>query len=214
VAPPPKSDSVDPLEYKVHDVLKLITDHAPANKNSPYAPYLPGFTSLRLLLIKPDRTAHENDLMTTMLDSYSSYLPTGRPPAELAWMIARDFMLLTQSPSQPSNAMGSSQAQVQPANNGTGGMIQHHGHQQQMPRHQQGVQQQLSGLSQHLMHSVVGMSAQHHMPPQQLNGSLQAQHPGGIQQQAGDQRHSAFHPLVQHHSSSQLAHHSGGHLGL
>lgn len=69
----------------------------PTHRDSPYSPYLPGFTSLRLLLLKQARTKEETDLISTIVESFSSYNASGRSNSETAWMIARDYMLLSQS---------------------------------------------------------------------------------------------------------------------
>ena len=94
---PPKLDA-KAADKRIPDVLKVLADSIPTHQDSPFAPYLPGFTALRLLLLKRNRTPEENDLANTMLDSYSSYLTSGRNSSETGWMVARDFMLLTQTP--------------------------------------------------------------------------------------------------------------------
>ena len=227
--PPPKGDNSKPVDRRIHEVLKLITDHAPANKNSPYSPYLPGFTSLRLLLIKGDRTQHENELMTTMLDSYSSYLPSGRQPVELAWMIARDFMLLTQTShsqrqvqapaiqQQPQVPQQPLQQAAAPA-----GLMNHHVHQQQiLPQGTTHQQNQASILPQPVAQQIAG-GVPVHAPAgavvqQQVHSHLQAavQPPqAAIHPPVPAGGHSAFHPLLQQHSSPQLPQQPGGPIGL
>lgn len=68
----------------------------PTHRNSPHSPYLPGFEALRQLLVKRDKSDEEEDILNTTLDSYSSYLSSGRRKPDIAWMIARDFMLLSE----------------------------------------------------------------------------------------------------------------------
>lgn len=97
---PPKPDDAKATDKRVQDVLKLLAEHTPTHRNSPYSPYLPGFTSLRLVLLKRNRTKEDDDVLSTMLESYSSYLASGKEPSEIAWMMARDYMLLTQPTSQ------------------------------------------------------------------------------------------------------------------
>jgi hypothetical protein len=103
-AAPPKPDDSKANDKRTQDLLKLLAEHIPTHRNSPYSPYLPGFTSLRLLLLKRNRMPEDDDMLTTMLESYSSYQSSGREPSEIAWMMARDYMLLT----QPANQAGSS----------------------------------------------------------------------------------------------------------
>ncbi|KAL3903060.1 MAG: hypothetical protein SGILL_010592, partial [Bacillariaceae sp.] len=104
---PPKPDDAKASDKRIQELLKLLAEHIPTHRNSPYSPYLPGFTSLRLMLLKRNRTTEDDDLLSTMLESYSSYLSSGREPSEIAWMMARDYMLLT----QPANQAGSSMPQ-------------------------------------------------------------------------------------------------------
>jgi hypothetical protein len=112
---PPKPDDAKAADKRVQDVLKLLAEHTPTHRNSPYSPYLPGFTSLRLLLLKRNRTNDDDDMISTMLESYSSYLSSGKETGEIAWMMARDYMLLTQPPNQLSTLAPSlQQFQQQP----------------------------------------------------------------------------------------------------
>jgi len=52
--------------------------------------------SLRLLLLRSNKSAEEEEVVKTMLDSYSSYSNGGRAKADIATMLARDFMFLRQ----------------------------------------------------------------------------------------------------------------------
>jgi len=101
---PPKLDE-KATDRRIPDMLKMLAENIPTHLNSPFAPYLPGFTALRLLLLKRNRINEDNDLANTILDSYSSYLASGRNSSETAWMVARDFMLLTQTSTQHSTLM-------------------------------------------------------------------------------------------------------------
>ena len=115
--PPAKSDDSKPVDKRISEVLKLLADHTPTHRNSPYSPYLPGFTSLRLLLLKRAKTKDDEDTIGTMLESYSSYLSSGKSNSETAWMIARDFMLLTQPASRQGQVvMPQTQSSIQQQN--------------------------------------------------------------------------------------------------
>lgn len=105
---PPKPDDAKATDKRVQDVLKLLAEHTPTHRNSPYSPYLPGFTSLRLLMLKRNRSNDDDDLLSTMLASYSSYLASGRERGEIAWMMARDYMVFTQPSNQLSSALAPS----------------------------------------------------------------------------------------------------------
>jgi hypothetical protein len=92
------------------EVLALIGEHMPSNSSSPLASYLPGFTSLRLMLMKTNRTPRETELLGTILGSYSSYVSSGKQPSEIAWLLARDCMHLSQRiVSQPPQAVAQQQ---------------------------------------------------------------------------------------------------------
>ena len=84
------------MDTRANDLLLLMRTYTPADKTSPLAVYLPGFTSLRLLLEKITKTPREEELAQTLVESYSSYCQSGRTPSDVAWMVARDYMLLSQ----------------------------------------------------------------------------------------------------------------------
>ena len=94
---------------RAHEVLSLVGEYMPLNSCSPLAAYLPGFTALRLMLMKTNRTPRESEVLGTILGSYSSYVASGRPGSEIAWLLARDCMHLTQQ----SHAAHSARVHVQ-----------------------------------------------------------------------------------------------------
>jgi hypothetical protein len=173
-----------PADRRISELLKLMTEFVPTHKNSPYAPYLPGFTSLPLLLVKQSRTQQEFVLLTTILDSYSSYLTSGRSNSETAWMIARDYMLETNSFSQPQ--------QLQPPQQPGQLLLLQPPHQQQqmetlgMPHHQE--QNQHPGISQLQQHGSMGQLHQQSQP--QHNGVLSQQQNNGVVSQQQNKMHS------------------------
>ena len=68
----------------------------PADKKSPFASFLPGFTSLRLLLIQQSRTPREDELLKSILVSYATYRRGGnRSETDMAVSTARDFMMMS-----------------------------------------------------------------------------------------------------------------------
>jgi len=82
---------------RIDDVVSLLGKLMPSNPNSPLAPYLSGFMSLRLLLLRPSRSHNEEEHAQTMLDSYTSYSQGGRSKADISLMLARDYMFLAQN---------------------------------------------------------------------------------------------------------------------
>jgi len=71
VGPQAKDDRID-------QVIAVLGKYMPSDPLSPLAPYVSGFMSLRLLLLRTSRTAEEEELVTTMLDSFTSYTAGGR----------------------------------------------------------------------------------------------------------------------------------------
>lgn len=78
-----------------NELLSLICTHMPQDKTDTLAPYLPGFTSLQLLLMKRSRSARENEILQTAQASYVNYKISGQSDSNIAWMTARDCMLLS-----------------------------------------------------------------------------------------------------------------------
>jgi hypothetical protein len=87
-------------DYRIDEVVSLLGDLMPSDPMSSFAPYLSGFMSLRLLLLRQSRSPEEDDLARTMLDSYSSYSQGGRSREDIGVMLARDFMFLNQQKTQ------------------------------------------------------------------------------------------------------------------
>jgi hypothetical protein len=88
------SDAEDMDGEGLTSLLRIIETHTPCDKSSPRASFLPGFTALRLLLLKKKRSQRENDLLKTVLACYDSYKTMGRSEADTACMTARDYMAL------------------------------------------------------------------------------------------------------------------------
>ena len=93
-----ESETLATKDPRIDAVVTLLGEHMPSDPSSPLAAYLPGFMSLRLLILRPSRSEHEEELVRTMLDSYESYTSAGRSPSDIAVLLARDCMFLTQQP--------------------------------------------------------------------------------------------------------------------
>jgi len=87
-------------DHRIDEVVSLLGEFMPSDPNSPLAPYINGFMSLRLLLLRPSRSPEEEERVRTMLDSYSSYSQGGRARADIGVMLARDYMFLCQLKNQ------------------------------------------------------------------------------------------------------------------
>lgn len=113
-------ESVDSCkDARINEVVSLLGQHMPSEPASPLSSYLPGFMSLRLLLLRPSRTIEEEELVRTMLGSYSSYSTGGRSKSDIAVMLARDYMFLAQQQNQPQQqpflCLGQSMMSLAPA---------------------------------------------------------------------------------------------------
>ena len=82
---PPSTSGSLPAELKeqakdsrIDEIVCLLGEIMPSDPTSSLATYVPGFMSLRLLLLRPSRTAEEEELVKTILDSFSSYTSGGR----------------------------------------------------------------------------------------------------------------------------------------
>jgi len=84
----------------IADVISIFGEHMPSDPSSPSFAYLQGFMSLRLLLLRTSRTEQEQDIVNTILSSYSSYKAGGRTRSDMALMLARDFVFLTEQSQQ------------------------------------------------------------------------------------------------------------------
>jgi hypothetical protein len=84
---------------RVDLIVAMLGEFMPTDPDSPSATYLNGFMSLRLLLLRPTRSLEEEELIRTILDSFSSYSAGGRARADIAMMLARDYIFLSQQQS-------------------------------------------------------------------------------------------------------------------
>merc|ERR1711988_1872710 len=69
----------------------------PEEKTSPMRAYLQGFVALRLLLQKPTKNSHDEELLSSILTLFSAHTQAGRSEGDVAWMTCRDFMVLTRN---------------------------------------------------------------------------------------------------------------------
>lgn len=104
-------------DSRVSEIVTLLGEHMPSDPSSPHSSYLPGFMSLRLLLLRSSRTQEENEVIQTLLSSYTSYSSSGRSEADIALMLARDFLFLKQHAAQAAAASG--QARQHDTSNGS-----------------------------------------------------------------------------------------------
>jgi hypothetical protein len=143
--------------------------------------YLPGFTMLRMLLTKQNKTAQETEMLSTILESYSSYSSSGRNNSETACLIARDSMMLYQS----SGASQQQQIQIQSqmASHGQQGLTSRGLQQVGVQHNQQSqmMQQQVNRLQQMSGHSQASQPGMLHQPT--IGGTQQNLHRSMLQKQ-------------------------------
>lgn len=101
-------------DARIDEVVALLGEHMPSDPSSPVARYLPGFMSLRLMLLRPSRSDDDEELVRTMMGSYASYTSAGRTKNDIALMMARDYMFLTQSSQQQQQSSPVLRAQAPP----------------------------------------------------------------------------------------------------
>eukprot|EP00585_Thalassiosira_rotula_P011499 CAMPEP_0196139954 /NCGR_PEP_ID=MMETSP0910-20130528/7044_1 /TAXON_ID=49265 /ORGANISM="Thalassiosira rotula, Strain GSO102" /LENGTH=580 /DNA_ID=CAMNT_0041400749 /DNA_START=52 /DNA_END=1794 /DNA_ORIENTATION=- len=157
-APPPS----DP-PMLTSEVISIFGEHMPSDPSNPAFAYLQGFMSLRLLLLRSSRSDHEQDVVNTILSSYSSYKAGGRTRPDIALMLARDFMFLNQQ-QQQHHQQPSMQSQMQQQHPQA---PQHSQAQQQPPMHTMQPQQQQvnNGQQQFVQHSYAPAPSQMQQPP-------------------------------------------------
>jgi hypothetical protein len=161
IGAPPKTAGVeqDGSEncQQSNELLSLMCTHMPKDKTDTLAPYLPGFTSLHLLLMKRSRSVRENEMLKTALASFVNYKISGQSDSNIAWMTARDCMLLSIQDAEhfstaptnfaPKNNVSTAAASFQQQ------QLQLQQQQLQQPLQQQQLQQPLAQLLHHVSSS-------------------------------------------------------------
>lgn len=114
--PPIATRSIElPVELKdsrIAEIVSLLAEYMPSDPHTAAANYLSGFMSLRLLLLREIRSPEEEQLVRTILESYTSYLASDRERADIAIMLARDYIFLSQQ--QQNSFFGFSQGILAP----------------------------------------------------------------------------------------------------
>lgn len=100
---------------RIDEVIGLLGEHMPSDPNAPAANYLSGFMSLRLLLLRQTWSQEDEELVRTILDSFSSYASGGRDRGDIAMMLARDYIFLGQQQQSQNAFLGLGQNVMAPA---------------------------------------------------------------------------------------------------
>jgi len=193
-------------DRRVSELLKLLEQYTPGQGDSPYSMYLPGFSMLRLLLTKQAKTTQESELISTVLESYSSYKASGRRNQEIACLTARDFMVLYQSSGSVDQQQQQQQPQQQMKSNGQQGLnvqsMQHFSAQSMQSQIQQHQQQQHANDLQQQLNYLTPVSSTNLGLNQSTLGGAQQSFMQGLQQKQGGTAQMNLNRLV-HQRSNQ-----------
>lgn len=89
-------DDSDERQVLTRELLSLLHHHTPLDKSSPLAEFLPGFSSLRLLLSSDfSESRREQALLEAALGFFRKYRTMGIAEKDAVWMTARDFMTVS-----------------------------------------------------------------------------------------------------------------------
>ncbi|KAL3826256.1 hypothetical protein ACHAXA_006284, partial [Cyclostephanos tholiformis] len=171
-----------------NEVISIFGEHMPSDPTNPAFQYLQGFMSLRLLLLRSTRNEQEQDLVNTILSSYSSYKAGMRSRPDIALMLARDFMFLNPQAQAQSKLVQHQQ-------------FAHHSYNAPAPTHQMHTQQ-----TQNYTYSPATSNNMYSMPPppsspnRSSNGSIV-----NIEHKSNPNNVYSTHvqDLQQHHTSIQ-----------
>ncbi len=154
------------------EVISIFGEHMPSHPTQPSFAFLQGFMSLRLLLLRSSRTEQEEDVVNTMLTSYSSYKAGGRTRQDIALMLARDFMFMNLQ-AQPQMQMGQSHdPQMQFLPHFSASTVSTSQMQQHMQNHQQNQNNFIYSPSNLSMGHPPINNMNNNMPPPHLSSSL------------------------------------------
>ena len=156
-------------EAQIRNLISLLGENMPSDATHPLGQQLNDLMSLRLVLLRPNRTPEEQQLVDTILVLFESYIAAGRSRQEIAVLVCRDFMFHNE---QNARASLIQQHQTTLAGHQLQGLHQH----PSLGLMQSSIFQTLGGLSQSLpsAHSLVGaqqfpqLALQQHQQMQQL----------------------------------------------
>lgn len=83
-------------EAQIKNLISLLGENMPSDSTSPLGKQLHDLMSLRLVLLRRNRTPEEQALVDTILILFDSYLTAGRSRQDIALLVCRDFMFHTE----------------------------------------------------------------------------------------------------------------------
>lgn len=165
------SPASDPAKL-TSEVISIFGEHMPSDPTNPAFQFLQGFMSLRLLLLRSVRNEQEQDVVNTILSSYSSYKAGGRTRPDIALMLARDFMFLNPQ-SQPNSQQGQTdQPQMQALQQNAHQQFVQHSYDAQASSHQLHTQQNQSYMYSPATSNMCSVSAPSLSSHRSTNGSI------------------------------------------
>eukprot|EP00551_Chaetoceros_affinis_P011070 CAMPEP_0203664212 /NCGR_PEP_ID=MMETSP0090-20130426/1667_1 /ASSEMBLY_ACC=CAM_ASM_001088 /TAXON_ID=426623 /ORGANISM="Chaetoceros affinis, Strain CCMP159" /LENGTH=781 /DNA_ID=CAMNT_0050527375 /DNA_START=22 /DNA_END=2367 /DNA_ORIENTATION=+ len=96
-APVPAAAVSPNPDPRIAQIVNLLADELSSSVMNHPGSFGNDMISLRLMLLKTNRSPSEEDLVTTILGSYSSYNSSQRPRSQIATMVARDYSFMTQN---------------------------------------------------------------------------------------------------------------------
>lgn len=87
-------------DKQIRDLILLLGASIPSDLSSPLGQQIEGLMTLRLILLRSNRTSEEEHLVDTTLLLFESYLTAGRSNQDIAIMVARDFFFHLQHQQQ------------------------------------------------------------------------------------------------------------------
>lgn len=143
-------------ETQIKNLISLLGENMPSDSTSPLGQQINDLMSLRLVLLRKNRTLEEQQLVDAILVLFESYVAAGRSSKDIALLVCRDFLFhkeqnerLSLLQHQQMSLSGQQQQQ----------QLQHmNQHQAGLGLMQNSIFQTLGGLSQSLpsTHSLVG----------------------------------------------------------
>lgn len=88
-----EDDNSDQYSRIATELLNNLSTVMPRDQRSPLAEYLPGFSSIRLLLTTTTHSDREKALLRSVIDCYKTYKAAGATEHDAIWMTARDCMI-------------------------------------------------------------------------------------------------------------------------
>jgi hypothetical protein len=91
-------------DQRINEIIGLLGEEMFNNMMASNSGDMVDLTGLRLFLLKSSRSPQEEDTLSTVIGSYSSYVGCGRSKTEVATMLSRDFTFLMQTHQAPASA--------------------------------------------------------------------------------------------------------------